>query len=131
MTTSLGIAMDGEPNGADYRRGLQAPMRRLGLGLALDVNLVISRSAAERAVGSARLRKVCPLRTRCFLRGPGPRIEGNLGAGLERVRLMLVGCRCLGFVHGGDPFRSSSFGQVVQSEYDSIVATRTRGGMSG
>ena len=112
-------------------RRLQAPTRRLGLGLALDVNLVISRSAAERAARSACLRKVCPLRTRCLLRGSGSRIEGNLGAGLERVRLILVGCRCLGFVHGGDPFRSSSFGQVVQSEYDSIVATRTRGGMSG
>jgi len=99
-------------------------MWRLGLGLTLDVNLVISRSAAERAARSACLRKVCPLRTRCLLRGSGPRIEGNPRAGLERVRLMLVGCRCLGFVHGGDPFRSSSFGQVVQSEYDSIVATR-------
>jgi len=42
MTTSLGIAMDGEPNGADYRRGLQAPLGRLGvgLGLALDVQPV-------------------------------------------------------------------------------------------
>ena len=92
------------PLAHDAGRRLQAPMRRIGLGLALDVNLAISRSATECAVGFARLRNVCPLRTRCLLRGPGPRIEGSLGAGLERVRLMLVGCRCLGFVHGGDPF---------------------------
>jgi hypothetical protein len=108
-------------------RRLQAPMRRLGLGLglAVDMNLGTSGSAAERAVGSARLRKVCPLRTRWLLCGPGPRIEGDFGAGHEWVRLVLLGCRCLGFVHGGDPFRSSSFGQVVQPKYDSIVGSRT------
>jgi hypothetical protein len=85
-------------------RRLETPTWRLGLGVTLDVNRVISRRAAERAARSACLRKVCPLRTRCLLRGPGPRIEGNLGAGLERVRLILVGCRCLGFVHGATPF---------------------------
>jgi hypothetical protein len=121
QASGRGPLFRGTRSAHDAGRRLQAPMRRFGLRVALDVNLVISRSATERAVGSARLRNVCPLRTRCLLRGPGPRIEGSPGAGLERVRLMLVGCRCLGFVHGGDPFRSSSFGQVVQPEYDSIV----------
>jgi hypothetical protein len=89
------------------RRGLQAPLGRLGvgLGLALDVKLVISRSAAERAVGFARVRRVCALRARYLLRrGPGPRLEGNRRAWLKDVRLMLVWRRCSGFVHAGDPF---------------------------
>jgi hypothetical protein len=64
-------------------RRLQAPSGRLGvglgLGLALDVNLGTSRSAAERAVGSARSRKVCPLRTRCLLRGPALGSRGTSG----------------------------------------------------
>ena len=90
--------MDGEP-GADYHSGLQAPGRRLSIGLSLTLKVlpVTSGSAAQRAVGFARRSQARALRRQ-------PLLKRYLGGGLEGVRLILVGCRCLGFVHGGDPF---------------------------
>jgi hypothetical protein len=76
-----------------FGRGLLAPVRRclVGLGVALDVKPCVSRSAAECAVGSPR----------CFLQHRrGSRKDGDdLWAGLERVRPILVWCRCFRFVH--------------------------------